>query len=145
MNTEHQLFKTAIFVFLEMEDKYFYLRRANTGWNDGKLTVPAGHVDKGETTKQAAVREAKEEAGVKIKEDDLEFVQVQVLKDNYHYFYFKTTKWEGEPIVNEPDLASEGLWVAKDDVREDLIPYLKVAIENIKKGKFFAEVGPDLG
>ncbi len=143
--SEHYLTKTAAFVFLEKDGKFFYLRRLNTGWNDGRLTVPAGHVDQGESVKQAAVREAKEEAGVLIREEDLEFVQAQFLVDRYSYFYFKTSRWEGEPHVAEPNLASEGLWVPVHETRDDLIPYLHVVLDGMKKGIFYADVQPDSG
>ncbi|TDF93738.1 NUDIX domain-containing protein [Paenibacillus piri] len=42
------------------------LKRQNTGFEDGKWSVDAGRMDGGEEVKAAAIREAKEEAGVDI-------------------------------------------------------------------------------
>lgn len=61
--TERHLTRTAVFVVLERDGKILFLRRQNTGWADGKLTVPSGHVDKGHTVRQAAVTEVREESG----------------------------------------------------------------------------------
>lgn len=143
--SEQQTTKIAAFCFLERDGKYFYLRRANTGWRDGYLTVPSGHVDEGETVKAGAVREAAEEAGVTVKESDLRFMQAQCLRDRYCYFYFVTDTWEGEPGVHEPDLASEALWIDKQVIPEDCIPYIKALLENYPEKELFLDVEPDRG
>ena len=41
-------------------------RRYQTGWHDGEYSVPAGHVEAGETVTQAALREAREEVGLEL-------------------------------------------------------------------------------
>lgn len=72
--SERHLTRTAVFVILEKDGKIFFLRRANTGWADGMLTVPAGHVDKGDNVTEAAIIETKEEACVDVTAEDLEFL-----------------------------------------------------------------------
>lgn len=71
--SERHLTRTGVFVILEIDNKVFFLRRANTGWADGMLTVPAGHVDKGDKVREAAIKETKEEACVDVSIEDLEF------------------------------------------------------------------------
>ena len=51
-------------------------RRANTGWRDNDLCIVGGHVEKGETPTQAAIRELKEEVGLDTTTDSLTFVTV---------------------------------------------------------------------
>ncbi|GAB2606732.1 NUDIX hydrolase [Streptomyces capparidis] len=48
------------------------------GWppHQGRLALPGGHVDPGETSRGAAVRELLEETGVRVAEGDLELVGV---------------------------------------------------------------------
>lgn len=136
---------TAVFVLLERDGKYFFLRRANTGWRDGFLTLPSGHVDKGQTVRQAAVVEAREEAGIEIKEEDLEFVHVHYTFDTYTNFYFKAKKWEGEPRLAEPDLCSEVLWVDKNAIPQDTIFHVRHMLGEIEKGNYFSDVPNDPG
>jgi len=133
------LTKTAVFVILERDGKVFFLRRHNTGWADGKLTVPAGHVDEGQTVRQAAVVEAREEATIEIDEKDLEFVHVDYLKDQYTNFYFKAKSWTGKPKLGEPHAASEAIWISKDSLPDDLIPQLKRVFSHLKEGSCFSE------
>ena len=70
--TERLLTKTAVFVVLERDGQIFLLRRANTGWADGQLTLPAGHVESGDGVGTTACKEVKEETGVDVREIELE-------------------------------------------------------------------------
>lgn len=139
---ERHLTRTAVFVILERDEQIFFLRRFNTGWADGLLTLPAGHVDQGQSVRAAAVTEAKEEALVDIKEEDLEFVHVDYRLDRYTNFYFKARRWEGEPALGEPHAASEALWVPKNDLPNDLTPQLQNLFIQIEKGEWFSDL-PD--
>ena len=137
---ERHLTRTAVFVILERDAKIFFLRRANTGWADGMLTVPAGHVDKGDQVREAAIKEAKEEACVDVGVDDLEFVHVDYLRDEYTNFYFKATQWTGEPKLGEPDFASEAVWIDKNNLPDDVTPQLRRLLSLMKQGSYFSEI-----
>lgn len=130
--------RAAVFVLLMREGKTFLLRRLNTGWADGMLTVPSGHVDAGETAIQAALKEVHEEAGVVVKVEDLEFMHVQYVGDVYVNFYFKAEVWEGEPYVAEPELASECLWAPLDALPSDLIFHIKAMLLESVQGEYFS-------
>lgn len=138
--SERHLTRTAVFVILEKEGKIFFLRRANTGWADGLLTLPAGHVDKGDSVREAAVKETREEAVVEVEIDDLEFVHVDYLRDEYTNFYFRAKKWRGEPKLGEPHLAVEALWIDKNNLPDDLIPQLPRLFKQIEAGSYFSEI-----
>ncbi len=56
----------AVYLLLERDGEVLLLRRANSGWNDGKYTLVAGHVDEGESAGAAMVRETLEEVGVRV-------------------------------------------------------------------------------
>lgn len=66
----------ATYVFLIRDQQFFTIRRSNTGWMDGKYTVPSGHVEEGETYLEAAIRETKEEAGVTLRPENVRFVHM---------------------------------------------------------------------
>lgn len=137
--SERHLTRTAVFVILERDNKVFFLRRANTGWADGMLTIPAGHVDKGDFAKEAAIKETKEEACVDVQAEDLEFVHVDYIRDEYINFYFRAKKWTGEPGLGEPHLASEALWIDKHHLPDDVTPQLKQLFQHMAAGSYFSE------
>lgn len=63
-------FPVTVHLFFFRENQVLLLRRFNTGFRDGEYSVPAGHLDGGETVIAAAAREAQEEIGVRIEVQD---------------------------------------------------------------------------
>jgi len=97
----------AVALWLEKDGHIFVGRRQNTGYHDGLLNLPAGHIDPAETPREAIVRECKEEIGVDIDPEDLEFLHIQYNRnrqeksDRTHY-YFKLVTDSLEPVNTEP-------------------------------------------
>ena len=135
--------RAAVFVVLERDGKIFMLRRSNTGWADGMWTIPAGHIDPGQTAVEAIQVEAWEEAKVRIEPEDLEFIHSHYVFDAYANYYFKALKWEGEPTLGEPHLASESGWFAYDALPTDTIMHVQQMLADVKKGKFFGDMVND--
>ena len=142
MSEERFRLRAAVYVFLEKDGKFFFMRRKNTGWMDGKYGLPAGHLESGETIHAAAIREAKEEAGVDIDEKDLEFVHVshRISDHDYIDFCFLVTKWIGEPYIAEQDKAGEMQWFSKTDLPDSVIPHVREVIDMYNKKISFSEV-----
>lgn len=121
------------------------LRRFNTGFADGKYSVVAGHLDGGETVRQGAIREAREEAGVEINPDTLQVVGV-IHRNSDHEridFFLAATEWQGEPTNLEPQFCDHLCWAPLDSLPENTIPYVRRAIENYQGGIWFDEYGWD--
>ncbi len=139
-------FKIFIAVYLFLINKsgeILFLKRANTGYQDGKFGLIQGHLDGDESAKQGIIREAKEEAGIILKYEDLEAVNFMHLRFDLEYIdiFFKADKWEGEIINGEPNKCVELKWFPLDALPENIVPEVAIAIENFKKKVFYDEVG----
>ena len=119
------------------------LRRYNTGYEDGNYSVVAGHLEAGETIKGAAIREAKEEAGIEIQPEDLKIVGVMHRSsgDERVDFFLAAYRWAGEPRNQEPGKCDQIAWFPADRIPGNTIPYIKRAIENYRNGIWFDEYG----
>lgn len=132
-------------VSLLMDDKILLSRRANTGWMDGSLCIPGGHVDSGETPRQAAVRELHEELGATVNADDLEFVCVVArnTKPNQYVAYEFVIRDKDIDYRNaEPDKCSELIWVEVNNLPDDVILDFQAIInQSIVGSKKYLELG----
>ena len=65
----------------------------------------AGHIDGNEEVKAAAIREAREEAGIEIRPSDIEVVGVMHRRagDERVSFFLAASKWSGDIVNAEPD------------------------------------------
>lgn len=134
----------AVHLFLLRNDAILLLRRYNTGWEDGKYSVPAGHVDGKEKISDAMMREAKEEIGVTVKANDLQFVHVMYRKQANQEridFFFTATQWQGEVKNNEPHKCDDLRWFTIGKLPQNTIPYVRSAIEGYRNRIFFFEFG----
>ncbi len=136
-------FPSAVHVFFLREDQVLLLRRFNTGYEDGNYSVVAGHLNGGETVIEAAIREAKEEAGVAIRPKDLRVVGVMHRKSNDERidFFVAARAWSGEPSNREPDRCDRIAWFPIRSLPENTIPYVSRALENYRNGVWFDEFG----
>lgn len=141
---ERAEFRSAVFVYLERDGQVLMQRRFNTGWEDGKYTLVSGHIEQGERVVEAAVREAKEEAGITVLEEDFTIVHVMHNKVDSQYvnFFLKADKWEGEPRNMEEDKCDDLQWFSKDSIPDNTIYFVKEYLEEIQySGKIFSEFG----
>lgn len=128
--------KKAVVAYIFHDDNVLLIEKKR-GLGAGKINVPGGHIEPGESPYEAAVRETKEEVDLDI--DELEHV-------GYLYFKFtdgltmkgwvyKTIKYHG--IAKETDEAKP-FWCKSED-----IPYDKmweddiVWIPEMIKGRYF--------
>ena len=120
-------------------------KRKNTGYCDGFYDLCAsGHVDANESMKHAMSREAKEEIGIEIEENDLEFIcLIHKYSQGCIYYngYFKANKWSGVPHVNEPEKNEELRWFNINSLPSNIVDDRKMAIDNYIKGIKYSEFG----
>ena len=132
-------------LLLVREGCILLLRRRNTGYEDGKYSVIAGHMDGAETAREAICREAREEAGIELAPDDLAFAQVvhRADRDERVSFFFRAECWRGEPRNLEPHKADDFRWFPLDHLPDNMVPYVRAAIERWRAGVLYGESGWD--
>lgn len=134
----------AVHLFIVKENKILLLRRYNTGYEDGNYSVPAGHVDGNETFIEAAIREAREEAGIIIKKETILPIQVMHRKKSFEEridYFLETFTWEGKIGNMEPHKCDKLEWFELEKLPNNTIPYIRYAIENYKKRNPFTTFG----
>lgn len=146
MTSEKFLIRAAVYLIVIKENNILLSRRFNTGWMDGNYSLVAGHLDGGESVSQAMIREAKEEAGITIKKEDL--IPATVIHrvypgQEYVDFFFVTKKWSGYPTIKEPDKCDNMDWFPLNKLPNNTLSYIKEAINNYKNKVPFFENGWD--
>lgn len=141
MPREYFKFVSAVHLFLIRDEKILLLRRFNTGYEDGNYSVPAGHIDGGEKTTVAMIREAKEEIDIDIDENQLRMIHVmhRKAKEERIDFFFEATECQNEPRIIETDKCDDLSWFPINDLPQNVIPYVRAAIENYKNKVLFSE------
>lgn len=134
---------SAVHVFMLRDGSIFLLRRANTGWGDGLLSVPAGHLDGNEQVVDAAVREVREETGASIAREGVRVVGVMHRKSNNERidFFLAAEVWRGEPRNAEPSRCSEAGWYPLAGLPADVVPYVRRGIDNFELERWFDSYG----
>lgn len=134
--------RVAVYVLFEKDGKFLLGQRQNTGYKDGYWAFVQGHVEEGETATHAAIREAKEEAGV---EAEVEFALVCLNQVHIHYsdYVFSCKNWAGEIENMEVDKCAELKWFAPDELPEHSIFQVKAYIRAYLNGDKFLEIDSD--
>lgn len=136
--------RSAVYLFPLKEDKVLLLRRFNTGWMDGMYSLVSGHLDGNETVSDAMIREALEEATIKITKENLIPATVIHRKSpdqEYIDFFFVVRDWEGEERIGEPDKCDDLSWFPINNLPDNLLPHVKEALANYQNKIPFSESG----
>jgi ADP-ribose pyrophosphatase YjhB (NUDIX family) len=137
----------ASYLVLCKDNKVLLSRRYNTGYEDGMYSLVAGHVDPKETFTQCIIREAQEEAGIVLRAEDVTVAHIMHRNcspdEEYERIdtFFVAEKWEGEIVNREPHKCDELSWFDLDSLPENLLPYVKQAIEGAKNKIYYSEYG----
>ena len=141
MSTRFQI-NLAVYLVFRQGKKILLLKRANTGYADGKYSIVAGHVDAGESFVKAAIREAKEEAGVLVEPEDLKLaLTLHRQRDDglvYINCFFEVNKFAGTFTNSEPNKCDDLSWFDEDNLPENTLDYVRFALDKIAKGENFA-------
>jgi len=128
-------FPVTVHLLFFRDDQVLLLRRFNTGYADGQYSVPAGHLDGGETVMAAAAREAQEEVGIRLEAGDMTFSTVMHrmegdIEEERVDFFVHVRRWQGEPFNAEPDKCDDLCWMDVNRLPVNMVPYVRRALEN---------------
>ncbi len=137
----------ASYLILMKDNQILLSRRFNTGFEDGKYSVVAGHVEQNETFTKCIIREAEEEAGLILQPENLKVAHV--MHRNSHTtennervdIFFVARDWSGEPQNLESHKCDDLSWFEIDNLPENIIPYIRQAIDCIKNQIHYSEHG----
>lgn len=135
----------ASYLVLLRDDQVLLARRSNTGYRDGEYSLPAGHVEPGESFTAALCREILEEIGIRI--DAKGLVAPHILhrkgEDGSERVdaFFPVSQWEGEVRNQEPEKCDDLSWFPLDNLPENTVPYIKTVLVHIQQGVSYSEYG----
>ena len=143
---ERYLSRIGVDIFLERKNEIsgrkqiLMLKRAGTGYCDGYFDLPGGHLEANEDIFDGMIREAKEEIGITIKREDMEILHIyHRYKGGMLKFVFKTDKYDGTPINNEPHKCEKIEWIDIEKMPENIVPSIKIELDNIKNGVYYSK------
>ena len=132
-----------VYVLMRRADgRILLLERAGTGYADGQLCPPSGHLEAGESVTAGAAREVREETGVTLDPADLAFCHVVHHRSPEGQgrvgFFFTLTRWHGEPANREPHKCARLLWADPAWPPAGTVPYTAAALAQISRGTPFS-------
>ncbi|MFF7586054.1 NUDIX domain-containing protein [Kitasatospora purpeofusca] len=135
-----------VHLVLTEADRVLLGRRRNTRYAAGMWHLPAGHMERGEPVTRSMTREAEEELGITIAEEDLLLVHALHLLDTDDgrsrlQLFFRPTRYDGRLRNAEPHKCSELHWWPLDALPEDTVPYTAHALAGILRGSTLSTVG----
>ena len=120
----------AVFVLLRNDKNEILLQqRSGAGYLDGYWDFPSGHVEFGESLRDTASRETKEEVDIDVAPDDLELIHIEqfFVERNYVNYIFEARSWSGTPAICEPEKCSQIKWFAIDTLPSKCVNAVRAA------------------
>lgn len=144
MRKDRFTLRCAVYALLIKDGRIALLRRSNTGWMDGMYSLPAGHLEAGETVVDALVRETQEEVGISLVPESLTLVHTMHRYSLYIDLFF-TASWTGALTNAEPDKHDDLSWFPLDALPENLVPSVRQALGHIAHREPFSEMTHETG
>jgi 8-oxo-dGTP diphosphatase len=129
-------------VILRRAGRVLLLRRTGDVYASSQLCLPSGHLERGESIVQAAVREVFEETGIVLDPGTLRHVlsihqRNPGTADTRIGFAFEPGAWDGEPVNAEPRKHSGLVWADPSALPPDTAEYTAAVITAAGRGLAF--------
>ncbi|MEM6379771.1 MAG: NUDIX hydrolase [Bacteroidota bacterium] len=135
--------KVSLRVRLILEDSGKILLLKQTKYNGGAYTLVGGKVEVGETAKQTLVRESWEEAGIILKEGDLELVHtLNYFKESSSrlVLFFKAQHWSGKLTSRERHKFKELEWHRCANLPRQTKLNITKVLQRMRQGFTYTEI-----
>ncbi|MGW4271701.1 NUDIX hydrolase [Streptomyces seoulensis] len=121
------------------------LRHPDSAYAGGSWHTLAGHCE-AESATACLLREAYEEAGLVIDPAGVELVHTVHMRERPAdppriQLFFRARRWEGTPRLREPDKCAAWQWWNAEELPEPIVPYARAAIEGVRAGRVYTELG----
>ncbi|OEV03794.1 NUDIX hydrolase [Streptomyces nanshensis] len=121
------------------------LRHPDSAYAPSMHHFLAGHCER-ESAISCLVREAQEEAGLAVDPGGVELAHVVHLVDTPGdiprvQMVFRARSWSGTPEVREPDKCTRWSFWNPRALPEQVVPYVRAAIDGIRTGRLYTELG----
>ncbi|MFG2498825.1 trifunctional class I SAM-dependent methyltransferase/NUDIX hydrolase/VOC family protein [Streptomyces sp. NPDC048441] len=131
-----------VHLILRRGDEVLLARRAGTGYGDGLLNVPSGHVEPGEDVRDAVIREAREEIGLALTPEEVSAELVMQHRgpggnSRIGWFFEAAYGAGGEPFNAEPHKCDELRWTSATELPDDMVAYCRAGLEAWRVGERF--------
>lgn len=125
--------KVGVGVYIIKDKKVLLLKRKGSH-GEGNWSPPGGHLEMGESFKECAKRETKEETGVEIKNVKIAGVTNDIFSNDVHYITIAVMAEikSGKPQIKEPDKSSDIGWFSFNKLPSSLFLPVKNFLKEYK-------------
>ncbi len=128
-------------LILEYQGLVLLLKQTST--NGGKYTLVGGTIENDEFAKKSLIRESMEEAGIKLKPENLELVHMLHKKKGPNsrvVLYFKSKNWKGVPDALERHKFKKVAWFPLTELPKNMSPTVRHVFKRYKAGDMYSEL-----
>jgi 8-oxo-dGTP diphosphatase len=137
-----------VFLLLTRDDHVLLALRQNTGYADGMWNLPSGKAEAGESAVAAVIREAHEELGIQLTEDELSFAATvhcrNTAADTRIGLFFQATAKDAPadtPFNAEPHKCAKIAWYPMTMLPAITMPYSALGVSLYQRGAHFGTTG----
>lgn len=129
-----------------LKDGQILMELRKNKFDAGNYSLVGGCMESGETVKQAAIREVKEEVNLDVKEEDLQIVstlhRLCPPPDNWQSieFVMVADRFSGSADLMENDVCGDLRWFPLNQLPQNISAYAKQAIDNYINKVEFSEI-----
>ena len=109
------MFYASIVFVVNKKDEVLILKRSKSGSFPGAWALPGGKAEPGESPKETAIREVREETKIELNSDSILFLH-KMINGEKEFYFFCSKVGDPKPVIDEEH--QDWLWIDKAGVEE---------------------------